>query len=95
MDGHVVIPGALALLLVCSGGAAPRTAGSRPGSGGASSGRRRTAGAGWWAPVFALQARGQLTDDRALRAGLGVASGMGLPGGLVLLVLAQRPARDR
>ncbi|MFC8954794.1 hypothetical protein ACFT8P_19480 [Streptomyces sp. NPDC057101] len=96
MDGHVVIPGALALLLVCSQG-------GRPAHGRVPSWqRRRVLGAaphGWGrlvgAAVLALQARGQLTDDRALRAGLGVASGMGLPGGLVLLVLAQRPARDR
>ncbi|MEU0402586.1 hypothetical protein ABZ318_20570 [Streptomyces sp. NPDC006197] len=96
MDWYVVVPGALALLLALSGAAALRT-GWMP-----TWQRRRvsrTAPHGWgqlaMAAAFALQAWGQLADDSALRSGLGVATLLGLLGGLVLLVLAQAPRRDR
>ncbi|MGA5194561.1 hypothetical protein [Streptomyces exfoliatus] len=95
MDWYVVIPGALALLFALSGVAALRTgwivAWQR---------RRvyRTAPHGWgqlaFAAAFAFQAAGQLADDRAVNAGLGVVIVLALVCGLVLLVLAQRPRRD-
>ncbi|MER5308862.1 hypothetical protein ABT034_13845 [Streptomyces sp. NPDC002773] len=96
MDWYVVIPSALALLLVLSGVAALRTGWI------VSWQRRRVfrpAPYGWGqlaiATAFVLQAVGQLVGDRATRAPLGVAVVLGLLGGLVLLVLAQRPRQDR
>ncbi|MEU1231050.1 hypothetical protein [Streptomyces sp. NPDC005828] len=96
MDWYVVIPGALALLLALSGAAALRTGWMPPWQ------RRRvfrTALHGWgqlaMAAAFAIQTCGQLVDDPVLRSGLGVATLLGLLGGLVLLVLAQAPRRDR
>ncbi|MFF0474879.1 hypothetical protein [Streptomyces sp. NPDC004284] len=96
MDGYVVIPGALALLLALSGAAALRTGWipswqrrrvSRP----ALHGRGQLA----MAAAFAIQACGQLADDPVLRFGLGVATFLGLSGGLVLLLVSQIPRRDR
>ncbi|MEV4428925.1 hypothetical protein ACN9M0_02935 [Streptomyces sp. R-07] len=96
MDWYVVIPSALALLLVASGTAALRTGWMTHWQ------RRRvvrTAPHGWGQLVFgaamAVQAWGQLADDPAFRAALGVATVLGLLGGCVLLVLAQVPRRDR
>ncbi|AJF63748.1 hypothetical protein [Streptomyces vietnamensis] len=96
MDGYVVVPGALALLLALSGVAALRTGRLPPWQ------RRRvsrTVPYGWgqlaMAAAFAIQACGQFADDPVLRSGLGVATLLGLLGGLVLLVVAQAPRRDR
>ncbi|MFF3605059.1 hypothetical protein [Streptomyces sp. NPDC002463] len=96
MNWYVVIPGALALLLSLSGAAALRT-GWMP-----SWQRRRvfrTALHGWgqlaMAAAFAIQAGGQLADDLVLRSASGVATFLGLLGGLALLGLAQVPRRDR
>ncbi|MFD3532430.1 hypothetical protein [Streptomyces sp. NPDC058664] len=46
------------------------------------------------AAAFASRAGGRFAGDRALRAGLGVASVLGLLGGFVPLILSQRPRQD-
>ncbi|MGW8354493.1 hypothetical protein [Streptomyces wedmorensis] len=95
MDWQVVVPGALALLFAIGGVAAIRTGWVWPWL------RTRVFRTGLYgggqllmAAAFAVQAIAPFADDRAVRAGLGVASVLTLLTGLILLVLGQRPSRE-
>lgn len=96
MDWHVFVPGAFALLFAVSGAAAIRTGWIWPWL------RSRVFRTGLhgrgqllMAAAFAVQALSPFTDDRAVSSVLGVASLLALLTGLVLLVLGERPGRER
>ncbi|MFJ5831791.1 hypothetical protein [Streptomyces sp. NPDC093089] len=96
MDWHVFVPGAFALLFAASGAAAVRTGWIWPWL------RSRVFRTGLhgrgqllMAAAFAVQTLSPFTDDRAVSSVLGVASVLTLLTGLVLLVLGERPGRER
>ncbi|MER5208030.1 hypothetical protein [Streptomyces sp. NPDC002825] len=96
MNWYVVIPSALALLLVIRGAGSLR-------AGHAPSGQRRRVARpalqGWGqlaiGAAMALQACAQLTDGVAARAALGGTTFLGLIAGGVLLTMARVPRRNR
>ncbi|MEX0168341.1 hypothetical protein [Streptomyces sp. LMG1-1-1.1] len=96
MDWHVVVPGAFALVFTASGVAAIRTGWIWPWL------RSRVYRKGLhgrgqllMAAAFAVQALTPFADDRGVSSALGVASVLAVLAGVALLVLGERPPRER